>query len=286
MATENTLWLPPLSPKDQEKLNYDQHNQRKAIIKETGFSGKTLWDYLNLSAALAIPLVVVLATIGFGLWQAQLADKQHINDLKIANDNRQNDIQLANDQQQEATLKTYLDDMTTLLLDKKLGSQNPADKAASAEAAIVARAKTLIALRHLNAQRKATIVQFLYEAHLIGYCNPYPAESCLKPVGSIIGLTGADLSGADLRFFELYGADLGDATLSHADLTDATLRGANLSFADLTDANLSFADLTDADLSEVVLRGANLTDAVVTQKQLAHALSLKGATMPDGSKHP
>ena len=59
----------------------------------------------------------------------------------------------------------------------------------------------------------------------------------MKPVGSIIGLTGADLSGADLRFFELYGADLGDATLSHADLTDATLRGANLSFADLTDAN-------------------------------------------------
>jgi hypothetical protein len=42
-----------------------------------GFAGKTVWDWLNLFATLAIPLVVVGATIAFGIIQADLAQKQH-----------------------------------------------------------------------------------------------------------------------------------------------------------------------------------------------------------------
>ena len=45
------------------------------------------------------------------------------------------------------------------------------------------------------------------------------------------------------------------------------------------------ADLTGTDLSGVDLSGANLQDAKVTSEQLAKALSLKGAIMPNGSKH-
>ncbi len=116
MATENPLWLPPLSPKDQEKLNHDQHNQRKAIIKETGFSGKTLWDWLQL---LIIPLMLAGGGFWFSLQQsdisAQASNRQHDSDQKIAVANRQNDMQIALDQQRETTLKTYLDDMSDLL---------------------------------------------------------------------------------------------------------------------------------------------------------------------------
>jgi uncharacterized protein YjbI with pentapeptide repeats len=50
--------------------------------------------------------------------------------------------------------------------------------------------------------------------------------------------------------------------------------------ADLSGANLDRAVLTGADLS-----GANLTSARVTDEQLDASESLKGATMPDGSKH-
>ena len=45
-------------------------------------------------------------------------------------------------------------------------------------------------------------------------------------------------------------------------------------------ADLSRADLTGVDLAE-----ANLEGAEVTAKQLAQVKSLKGATMPDGTKH-
>ena len=50
-------------------------------------------------------------------------------------------------------------------------------------------------------------------------------------------------------------------------------------------ANLMRADLTGTDLSGVDLSGADLQGAKVTSKQLAKALSLKGAIMPNGFKH-
>ena len=40
--------------------------------KPTGFEDKTLWDKLDLFAKLALPLIIALATIGFGLLQSHL----------------------------------------------------------------------------------------------------------------------------------------------------------------------------------------------------------------------
>jgi hypothetical protein len=66
-------------------------------------------------------------------------------------------------------------------------------------------------------------------------------------------------------------------SLSGAALTSADLSVADLSGATLTSADLSFADLSGADLS--VARG-------VTNEELdQQALSLEGATMPDGQKY-
>ncbi len=156
MATENTLWLPPLSPKDQEKLNHDQHNQRKAIIKETGFSGKTLWDWLQL---LIIPIMLAGGGFWFSLQQsdisAQASQRQHDSDMQVALD-----------QQREATLKTYLDDMSDLLLNHHLRTSKPGD-----EVREVARERTLTTLRRLDASRNQIVLQFLQDAHLIGVKN-------------------------------------------------------------------------------------------------------------------
>ena len=51
-------------------------------------------------------------------------------------------------------------------------------------------------------------------------------------------LSGADLSGANLRYANLRGADLSGANLRYANLSGANLRDANLSGADLSGANL------------------------------------------------
>ena len=233
MPTEDKPWLPPFSPEDEKEAQKELARLRKRLQnnangafntthKRTGFEDKTLWDKLNIFGTLAIPIILALATIGFGLWQAHLADLQHQNDLKIAQDSRQNDLKIADDQQQETTLKAYLDDMTTLLLDKKLGSHDKADKAASDEAAVIARAKTLTALRRLtDPRRKATVVQFLYEAHLIGYLS-FDTTSSI-PVANIIDLSGANLRAADLRAANLRAANLSAAYLTGAIVTSEQL---------------------------------------------------------------
>ncbi len=206
-ATEDKLGLPPLSPKDQEKLVHLYKNQRKAIIKETGFSGKMLWDWLQL---LIIPLMLAFGGFWFSLQQsdisAQASNRQHDSDQKIAAENRQNDVQIALDQQRETTLKTYLDNMSDLLLNHHLRTSKPGD-----EMSLVARERTLTTLRRLDARRNNIVLQFLQEAHLIGMKN------------TIVDLSHANLFNDDLRGSDLSGVDLSGANLVAANLSKADI---------------------------------------------------------------
>ena len=114
----------------------------------TGLKGKTVWDWLTLLGTLAIPIVVVLATIGFGLWQTQGAL----------------------DLQRATTLQTYIDNIQDMLLHDYLLNSSLSDiNNPYYDVAISARARTLTALRGLDPQRKGILLQFLYEAKLIGF---------------------------------------------------------------------------------------------------------------------
>jgi hypothetical protein len=78
-------------------------------------------------------------------------------------------------------------------------------------------------------------------------------------------LSGANLSAADLSMANVSGANLSmaglcAANLGAADLIGANLRGADLIFANLTMANLTLADLTEASLFETVFADVDLTD--------------------------
>ena len=196
---------------------------------------------------------------------------------------------------------SYIDNVQDLLLKQHLLESKPTD-----EVAILARARTLTALQELDSDRKGVLLDFLYEAHLIGYYDCVHCTDTNKLRNSIInlyhanlsyawlgtgtmrgggGLVCADLSGANLSGADLWGADL-SGNLSSAILIRAILIRADLSEAFLSEATLSNANQNGADLSDANLRGANLRGAIVTQEQLAKAKSLQGATMPDGSKHP
>ena len=82
---------------------------------------------------------------------------------------------------------------------------------------------------------------------------------------NVDSLSGAGLSGANLRKAYLAGADLSETNLCKADLGVADLTGANLRKARLRRANLAKADLTWADLSGADLRGAILTRASLSR---------------------
>jgi uncharacterized protein YjbI with pentapeptide repeats len=98
----------------------------------------------------------------------------------------------------------------------------------------------------------------------------------------------------DLGWFHdgtLEGANLCGANLMGANLAAARLRGANLSGARLGSASMAKADLSGADLSGADMRGAFLTGANLegvkglSAEELAKVYSLRGATLPDGSRY-
>jgi uncharacterized protein YjbI with pentapeptide repeats len=225
---------------------------RSRLWEWTDFGKKTLWDWLQLLSALAIPVVLAVAGFWFTAWQGERQQAIEAQRAKVERD--------IEDQRSQATaLQAYLDQMTELVLDKNLR-----DSKEESEVRTLARARTLTVLGRLGPDRKTSVVQFLYESHLIRKGNP------------IVDLENADLSEADLRLDNLSEADLSyanlrGANLSYADLSDAYLRGAKLSGADLSTANLNYADLSYANLRGAKLSGAELSTANLNYANLSYA---------------
>ena len=95
-------------------------------------------------------------------------------------------------------------------------------------------------------------------------------------------LSGARLSGENLRGVDLSHARVNGAVLDGADLRDAHLEGvpmqrANLKGAKLEAANLDKANLHDADLRDASLQDASLQGAVLKGVHLNKETNIKGA---------
>lgn len=262
MASENELWLPPLSHEDQEKVNRFRKKRRKERSVQGDSTGRTLWDWLNLFGVLAIPFVVTI----LGLYFTQQITQQQAQLSNTANQQQhQTDLQIAEDQQRETTLKTYLDDMSDLLLNHHLRNSKPGD-----EVSEVARERTLTTLRRLDAPRNKILLQFLQDAQLIGLKNGVE--------NTVVDLSNADLSGDDLRGANLLGVELNTDNLNNANLSKTILRNANLSGADLSGADLSGTDLQYASLFKAYLKGTNLSGDYMSYADLTWA-NLNGADL-------
>lgn len=294
----------------KQQITTPHINEQQPPVKKDnwGFADKTFWEWIILTGtllaaigAIAIPFVVTIIGLNFtqkiAQQQAQSSERQH-----------QTDLQIAQDQEREAALQSYLDHMLDLLLNNKLRESKQGDEVRN-----IAYARTLTVLRRLDPARKGSLLRFLYDAGLLGVSIVFSGND-LRDLTvldqSIVRLEDADLSNASLSGFTLFGANLSGvnltkANLSLADLIQVNLSGAslvgtnldraildlsNLSNVDLSNtnlvgANLRKADLTNANLYQTDLSYANLHSATVTDKQLAKAKSLKGATMPNGTIH-
>jgi uncharacterized protein YjbI with pentapeptide repeats len=225
--------------------------------KKKGKQWKEVREWLNIIGILLIPLLIGIYTIVNNIQQTNLAQQ-----------NRQADVANQLDQQRETALKTYEDDISSLLLDRHLATSQPGD-----EVRTVALAKTLEILHQLDGPRNVRAIQFLQDAQLIG------TDFTAKTPHNIIDFSSTDLKNDDLSEANLSGADL-----SGADLSGAILIEANLSRANLSRANLIGDDLSGAILIEANLRGAILIEADLRGAILIGA-DLRGATMPDGTQH-
>jgi hypothetical protein len=223
--------------------------------KWTGLPKRTAWDWLDL---LIVPIVLAVGGYLFTRTEnqrtLQSSQEQREVDWAIAKDQVETDRTLADERRQDDTLQAYLDGMSQLLTENErpLHRAQPGDSLST-----VARARTLTVLGRLDGGRKRSVLQFLYESGLISSAHP------------VLDLSGANLS---------------EANLQKANLSEwADLYQANLIAANLRGANLERAELEGTILEGAILRGANLYQARRwTEGQPAAAMTLEGATMPDG----
>jgi uncharacterized protein YjbI with pentapeptide repeats len=237
-------------------------SSQKITLTEEYQPGKTLWDWFQL---LFIPAILTLGAAWFAA--------RHNHDLEIAREQHANDIRIATDNQHEASLQSYIDKMSELLLEKQLRTSDPSDEVRN-----IAIARTLTALPNLDPRRKRSVLKFLQESGLID-----------KDSG-VIKLAEADLSGADLAEANLSRIDLSGVNLADAGMQSAILSAANLARAELSKANLTRAHLVDADLNNAILdctnmkeanlSGANLKEAYLNRVNLDGAI-LRGADLTD-----
>jgi hypothetical protein len=252
---------------------------------------KTLWEWLGL---LVIPLVTFLG----GLWLSQW---QKGRDEAMQEAQKERDEIAANQRAQDEALQAYLDQMSNLIVDKRLREQHE-----GSDVRRLAQARTIAILLGLDENRKRRPLKLLYELELITKNSPILSlrnagldtadlsemtlrDACLKEAD----LRRADLTGADLRGADLTGADLRGANLNKADLSGARLVGANLlpydhrdptglngpslsNGVDLGDINLSGDHLTPTRLDHASLKWANLEGAYLKKANLNDA-DLRGA---------
>jgi hypothetical protein len=211
---------------------------------------------------LAIPVVLAAA----GLWfTAQQDQRQQRTETQRAEAERE----LAEQRAQDEALQAYLDQMSQLMLERKLLEAEPGDPVHT-----LAQARTSTVILRLDAQHNESVSRFLSNSGLAA-----SSEASARLLTEITlpraTLSDAYLRDADLRFADLRGADLRDAYL-----VDANLRRAGLHRADLSRANLNGVTLSGADLSGAV----GITSEWLDQQ--AYSLeALEGATMPNGQKY-
>src|SRR5574341_715872 len=211
---------------------------------------KTLWDWMEL--------LIIPASIGGGIalynsWRQQL------------------DRKLESERARDNALQAYLDDISQLIREEKLGAwpaegEDPAAADRRAQIRLLAQAytDTIFTVLKDDRLRRQTTARFLAQAVLT------------EDYG--IQITGKDMSRASLAATKLHGADLTGANLRGAILTGANLQGAILVTATLESANAAKANLQMAYLRSADFRGADLTGAHLRGADLG-AARLEGARL-------
>src|SRR5919107_1498956 len=210
-------------------MNTDRkHSEQQTKTSRWGFRGMTVRDWLPIVAALLVPVVITLGIWGI-TWQLEKLENQRDRQAqKLENQRAQAERELAERRAQDEALQAYLDQMSQLILDRKLLEVEQGDPvhAQGDPAHTLAQARTSTAILRLDAEHNENVTRFLSNSGL-----------AVSSEGSPGLLIDANLSRADLE----------DAVLSDADLEDADLSGANLQNADLSawlsDTNLSGANL-------------------------------------------
>jgi uncharacterized protein YjbI with pentapeptide repeats len=173
-----------------------------------------------------------------------LAEKQR----NLSDDQRAHELKITERQLHDALFIAYMSDISILL------KENNGTLTANPTLAVIARAKTITAIRQLDVSLKTYIVQFLYEAkQLTSGANP-------------LDLSDAELNEVDFTINNTFHRNLRNLSLA-----GAFLRNSTFSYRDLTNADFSDADLTNARFIGCVLDSADLSHTIIVKTDFSKA---------------
>jgi len=211
---------------------------------------KTLWDWMEL--------LIVPAAISIGIWWLNSRDKRR--QVEQARVHRETELQSILEQQRQDALQRYLSDIIALV--PRFNVEAARD---TSSPIAIARAKTLATLFLLDSDRKAVLIQFLYDMQLITAPDD---ENAYYPI--------LDIERANLRQANLANASLWRVVLHHADLRGANLQMSILTEADLfrcnaSEANFQGAELINCKMNHAKLVAARLVSTNASELKLAFA---------------
>src|ERR671921_2643637 len=144
-------------------MNTDREfSEQQTKQSRWGFRGMTVRDWLDL---LIVPLALVV--IGFLFSVQQDARQQRIEDQraqqaqKIENQRAEAERELAEQRAQDEALQAYLDQMSQLMLERKLLEAEPGDPVHT-----LAQARTPTVILRLDAEHNESVTLFLINSGL------------------------------------------------------------------------------------------------------------------------
>jgi uncharacterized protein YjbI with pentapeptide repeats len=243
-------------------------------------------DWYAILNLIIVPILLLLLTIGFSLFQADQEDK-----IEATRQSVQSTVEAG--RIQDNLLQAYFDDMTSIMSDSQFPNVQYSCASLGVEAIpevsgsliSIAQARTEVVITQLSRKRLGSVIRFLSETQLMG--------AMLKCELINLDLQEADLDRTNLAGLifgasNLRGANLGGVNLQEAFLEGAELQGAFLVRARLEDsvlfyAKLQHANLFDACLQGAFLGGADLTGASLTNANFSGTILDESTILPDGS---
>ena len=246
---------------------------------------RTVWDWLELSSRLAIPILLAVFA-----YQVQKRDKEKDKGEQIRREDEQKaqaqlERELTQDNLAEEATQKYLDNMAQLLLNEEYREQLfPTKEQESILFLRICLLKLAIKLRlHSLMRYISSIVEYSQENIEELFPTKDNSVRDLAKTQTITILRRLESDGIRqdriihfLRDAELYqfifeNANLSGINLQKADLSDANLQEASLSRANLQKANLLGANLQKAFLSRANLQEANLWDGNLQKADLSRS---------------
>ncbi|CAF1206792.1 unnamed protein product [Adineta ricciae] len=242
-----------------KKLKDEDEDAMIKLIHKVMREKSNSWiEWCQLIATICIPVIIVTYTIiqdRQNLHEAnmsresesQIAEGKRLNELLIAEENRQKDRDLAKDQQWENILVEYHRFLSGLLIERSLSVFAPLLPRLRDEDKMAILLMTYNALNQLDPKRKRHVIRALYEYKLIAI----KINTQLKDV-SILDVGKIDLSNVvlgsvydsqslqsrtfliDWYYLRLPGAIFRNASMRHAALDCVNLSATNFDSADLS----------------------------------------------------